>query len=42
MKLVSSEPIDNNGVQMVWETTIELEGASKPACVAESVSRRYP
>ena len=42
MKLVKSEPIDNGGVQMVWETTIELEGATKPACVAESVVRRYP
>ncbi|MBU1361439.1 MAG: MaoC family dehydratase [Gammaproteobacteria bacterium] len=42
MKLLSSTPIDNNGLQMTWETTIELEGASKPACVAESVVRRYP
>jgi acyl dehydratase len=42
MKLVSSEAIDNRGLQMVWETTIELEGAGKPACVAESVVRRYP
>ena len=42
MKLLSSEAIDNNGLQMVWETSIELEGVSKPACVAESVSRRYP
>ena len=43
MKLLSSEPIDDQGgVQMVWQTTIELEGASKPACVAESVVRRYP
>ena len=41
-KLVSSEPIDKQGLQMVWETSIELEGASKPACVAESVVRRYP
>jgi len=41
MKLLSSEPIDDKGVQMVWEVTIELEGASKPACVAESVVRRY-
>src|SRR3982751_2883715 len=37
MKLLSSEPIANDGVQMTWETTIELEGATKPACVAESV-----
>ena len=42
LKLLSSEPIDNGGLQMVWETTIELEGATKPACVAESVVRRYP
>ncbi len=42
MKLLSAEPIDNKGLQMTWETTIELEGASKPACVAESVVRRYP
>ena len=41
MKLLSAEPIDGDGLQMVWETTIELEGATKPACVAESVSRRY-
>jgi acyl dehydratase len=41
MKLLSCESIDNAGVQMVWETTIELEGAAKPACVAESVVRRY-
>jgi len=42
MKLLASEPIDNHGLQMTWQVSIELEGASKPACVAESVSRRYP
>ncbi|WP_354342257.1 MULTISPECIES: MaoC family dehydratase [Variovorax] len=42
MKLLSAEPIPNNGLQMIWETTIELEGAAKPACVAESVVRRFP
>ena len=41
MKLLSAEPIDGDGLQMVWETTIELEGSAKPACVAESVVRRY-
>ncbi len=29
------------GAQMTVEATIELEGATKPACVAETVSRRY-
>ncbi|MNT06966.1 putative enoyl-CoA hydratase 1 [compost metagenome] len=42
MKLLSAEPIPNNGLQTTWETTIELEGAAKPACVAESVVRRFP
>ena len=41
MKLLTSEPIANDGLQMTWETTIELEGSPKPACVAESVVRRY-
>ena len=42
MKLLTAEPIANEGFQMTWETTIELEGSPKPACVAESVVRRYP
>ncbi|MDE2617107.1 MAG: MaoC family dehydratase [Burkholderiales bacterium] len=42
MKLLACEPIDNRGVQMTWEVTIEREGAAKPVCVAESIARRYP
>ncbi len=42
MKLLACEPIDNGGVQMTWQTTMELEGAAKPACVVESIARRYP
>ncbi len=41
MKLLSADPIDNNGLQMAWEITIEREGADRPVCVAESLSRRY-
>ena len=40
--LVSSDPIDNNGVQLVWDMVVEKEGSTKPVCVAQSVSRRYP
>jgi acyl dehydratase len=29
------------GAQLVVEATIEIEGSAKPACVAETVSRRY-
>ncbi|VWX57367.1 putative enoyl-CoA hydratase 1 [Burkholderiales bacterium 8X] len=42
MKLLSADPIANDGLQLIWETTVELEGAEKPACVAESVVRRFP
>jgi acyl dehydratase len=42
MTLVSSEPIDNNGVQMTWQVTVERENSAKPVCVAESLTRRYP
>jgi acyl dehydratase len=42
MKLLSCDPIDNQGMQMCWEVTVEREGASKPVCIAESIARRYP
>lgn len=34
------QPIDG-GAQLMVEATIELEGSSKPACIAETISRRY-
>ena len=42
MTLLASEPIDNSGIQMVWQVLVEREGADKPVCVAESLVRRYP
>ena len=42
LKLLACEPIDNQGMQMTWLVTVEREGADKPACVAESLTRRYP
>jgi acyl dehydratase len=39
-KLLSYEPLDG-GAQLVTEVTVECEGAPKPVCVAESISRRY-
>lgn len=40
LKLLNVEDI-TGGAQMTWEVTIEREGSDKPACVAESISRRY-
>ena len=42
MKLLAAEPIDQSGLQMTWEVTVEREGSAKPVCVAESLLRRYP
>lgn len=39
-QLLSFEPLEG-GAQMTVQATVELEGQSKPACVAETVSRRY-
>lgn len=39
-KLASLEAI-KGGMQMVWECTLEIEGSTKPACVAELVTRAY-
>lgn len=42
MTLLAAEPIDQGGLQMTWQVTVEREGALKPVCVAESLVRRYP
>ena len=40
LKLAAFEPIAG-GAQLITEITIEREGADKPACVAETVARRF-
>ncbi len=37
----SVEPVAGDGVQMQLTFTVEIEGASKPACVAQAVYRHY-
>ena len=41
MSLKSCDPIDNNGMPLVWSVTVEREGSDKPVCVAETVTRLY-
>ena len=38
--LLGYEPIEQ-GAQLTVRATVELEGSAKPACVAETVSRRF-
>ena len=39
--LLSSLEDITGGIQMIFTVTIEIEGESKPACVAESLVRQY-
>lgn len=35
------EKIEGNGVQVTWSVVVEIEGAAKPALVAEWLGRHY-
>ena len=39
--LTAAEPIGDDGVQVTLQTTFEIEGGTKPACVAELVLRYF-
>jgi acyl dehydratase len=39
-RLLDCTPLDG-GMQLTMQATIEIEGEAKPACVAETVSRRF-
>jgi acyl dehydratase len=41
MKLLACQDLGGGGMQMTWEVTVEREGSDKPACIAESLTRRY-
>ncbi|WP_295856973.1 MaoC family dehydratase [uncultured Xylophilus sp.] len=42
LHLLGCTPVEQGGLQLTWQVTVEREGADKPACVAESLVRRYP
>ena len=39
--LAKFEKIEGDGVQVTWSTVVEIEGAAKPALVAEWLGRHY-
>ena len=39
--LAKYEPLEDNGVQVTWNTVVEIENAAKPALVAEWIGRHY-
>jgi acyl dehydratase len=40
-KVAEVEDVPGNGVQMLLDFTVEIDGAAKPACVARAVYRHY-
>jgi len=42
MKLLACDTIDNHGMQITSEVSVQREGAAKPVCIAESIARLYP
>ncbi len=40
-QLLAVEEVRGNGLQMVHQVTVDVEGEQKPTCVAEMVSRLY-
>ncbi|MBB2747464.1 UNVERIFIED_ORG: acyl dehydratase [Microbispora rosea subsp. rosea] len=39
--VASVEDVPGDGVQMLLDFTVEIEGANKPACVARAIYRHY-
>jgi acyl dehydratase len=37
----SVNDVDNAGVQVVWNVTLERQGSDRPVCVAEFITRHY-
>ena len=40
-ELIAAEKTKDGGVQAIIRVTVEIEGADRPACVAETISRYY-
>jgi acyl dehydratase len=41
-RLNAAEPAKDDGLRLIGEVTVELEGSERPACVAEIISIVYP
>ncbi|WOD20890.1 MaoC family dehydratase [Paraburkholderia kirstenboschensis] len=39
--VASVADVDNAGVQVVWNVTLERQGSERPVCVAEFITRHY-
>ncbi|MFL6642673.1 MAG: MaoC family dehydratase [Paraburkholderia graminis] len=39
--VASVEDVDNAGVQVIWNVAVERQGADRPVCIAEFITRHY-
>ncbi|MBW0450625.1 MaoC family dehydratase [Paraburkholderia phenoliruptrix] len=39
--VASVAEVDNAGVQVVWNVTVERQGDNRPVCIAEFITRHY-
>jgi acyl dehydratase len=39
--VASVDDVDDAGVQVVWNVTLERQGSERPVCVAEFITRHY-
>lgn len=40
-QVMDAKPIEADGVQLLVRITVDLEGSSKPACIADFIARYY-
>lgn len=40
-EVVAAEPLKGDGVQVTVRVTVDIEGADKPGCVVDTISRLY-
>ncbi|MBL0149583.1 MAG: MaoC family dehydratase [Ideonella sp.] len=40
-EVVAAEPVKGDGVQVTVRITVEIDGADKPGCVVDTISRLY-
>ena len=41
IRLVAAEPMQGGGLRVTLQTTVEIEGSERPACVAETMAVHY-
>ncbi|MGF6779166.1 MaoC family dehydratase [Paraburkholderia sp. GAS334] len=39
--VASVTDVDDNGVQVIWNVTLEKQGSERPVCIAEFITRHY-